>query len=150
VETGETALKTREAPVVVMADDDDDDCLLARDAFEESGNQGIFLCLENGQELMDYLFGSDILPSLILLDLNMPKKDGRQALKEIKSNPAFQSIPIVVFTTSQEEQDILYAREMGADHFITKPPTFGEWVGVMKMLATHRLNDEHGNGIQVL
>jgi two-component system response regulator len=65
----------------------------------------------------------------------MPRKDGRQALREIKSIPAFQSIPIVVLTTSREEKDLLFSREMGANSFITKPVRFGEWVEMMKSLA---------------
>ena len=91
--------------------------------------------LENGMELMDYLSRSESAPVLILLDLNMPIKDGRQALKEIKSTPAFQHIPVVVFTTSRDHKDIAYSVQMGAQSFITKPNTFGEWVSIMKSLA---------------
>ena len=75
------------------------------------------------------------LPGLILLDLNMPGKDGRQALKEIKSFPAFRDIPIVVLTTSREEKDVVFSREMGADSFITKPVKFDHWVRMMTSLA---------------
>jgi CheY-like chemotaxis protein len=135
-------VKTHETPVVVMADDDDDDCMLARDAFEESGGEGVFLCVENGLELMDFLSSSSSLPDLILLDLNMPRKDGRQALKEMKAIPAFQEIPVVVLTTSQEEKDIAYSHEMGANSFITKPATFGEWIKIMKSLKDNWLTAE--------
>lgn len=132
-----------EIPVVLMADDDEDDCLLARDAFEESKAPGAFHCVEDGIELLDYLSSSGRrgeknrtrLPALILLDLNMPRKDGRQALREIKSIPAFKNIPIVVLTTSREEKDIAFSRDMGADSFITKPATFGEWLEMMRSLA---------------
>ena len=130
-------------PAVLMADDDEDDCLLARDAFEQAHSNGDFLCVEDGDELMRYLMGSlqsgaqgpRCLPGLILLDLNMPGKDGRQALKEIKSCPAFRDIPIVVLTTSREEKDVVFSREMGADSFITKPVKFDHWVRMMTSLA---------------
>ncbi len=128
-----------DTPFVLMADDDYDDCVLAKDAFEEAGAHATFVCVEDGIELMDYLY-SGVLPALILLDLNMPRKDGREALKEIKSIPTFKNIPIVVLTTSREEKDIIYSREMGAELFITKPPTFGEWVNVMKTLSDKWLN----------
>lgn len=138
-------MKTQGTPVVVMADDDDDDCLLARDAFRQSGGEGALLCLENGLELMDYLSRSDPLPALILLDLNMPRKDGRQALKEIKAIAAFQDIPVVVLSTSREEKDVAYSREMGANSFITKPATFGEWVNMMRCLAEDWLGTSHSH-----
>jgi CheY-like chemotaxis protein len=132
-----------------MADDDEDDCLLARDAFEQAHSNGTFLCVEDGEELMGYLLGSlesgargpQRLPGLILLDLNMPRKDGRQALKEIKSFPAFRDIPIVVLTTSHEEKDIVFSREMGADSFITKPVKFDHWVRMMTSLADKWLQE---------
>jgi len=123
-----------------MADDDDDDCTLAKDAFRESGARGSIHCVENGVELMDYLSLSDPVPSLILLDLNMPIKDGRQALREIKSIPGFQHIPVVVLTTSREKEDIIYSGEMGAQSFITKPNTFGEWVEIMRSFADRWLS----------
>jgi CheY-like chemotaxis protein len=122
-----------------MADDDDDDCILAKDAFKESGANGAIHCVENGIELMDYLHGSGRPPALILLDLNMPRKDGRQALREIKSFPALQTIPVVVLTTSREEKDVAYCREMGANSFITKPTAFSEWVKMMKSLTDRYL-----------
>jgi CheY-like chemotaxis protein len=99
--------------------------------------------VEDGVELLDYLSGFDksageagaSLPALILLDLNMPRKDGRQALMEIKSIPSFQHIPIVVLTTSREEKDMAFSRSMGASSFITKPAAFDEWIDMMKSLA---------------
>ena len=128
-------MNTDKEPLVLMADDDDDDCTLAKDAFRKSGARGVIHCIENGMELMDYLSRIDPVPDLILLDLNMPIKDGRLVLKEIKSTPAFQHIPVVVFTTSRETKDMAYSSEMGAQSFITKPNTFGEWVSIMKSLA---------------
>ena len=132
-------MTTHNSPFVLMADDDDDDCMLAKDAFAASGAKGDFICVENGIELLESLSVGTI-PVFILLDLNMPRKDGRQVLKEIKGMPEFKSIPIVVLTTSSEEKDIQYSRQMGAHSFMTKPATFGEWVGMMKTLAEELIN----------
>jgi CheY-like chemotaxis protein len=123
-----------------MADDDEDDCALAKDAMRESGARGQIECVEDGFELMDFLSRSDPLPALILLDLNMPVKDGRQALREIKADPEYRAIPIVIFTTSHEKDDMAYTSEMGANGFITKPGAFGQWVRIMKGLAEQWLN----------
>jgi CheY-like chemotaxis protein len=125
---------------VLMADDDDEDCLLATEAFAESGAKASFSCVEDGIMLMDYLSarsGSEpgSLPDLILLDLNMPRKDGREALLQIRSDPALQNIPIVILSTSEEPKDIEFSMKAGADSFITKPATFDEWVEKMKSLA---------------
>lgn len=122
-------------PVVVMADDDEDDCLLARDAFKQSGSQGIFQCVKDGTKLLDLLSNSHTLPALILLDLNMPRKDGRQALKEMKAIPRLKEIPVVVLTTSRDKKDITFSSEIGANSFITKPTLFDEWVRIMRSLA---------------
>ena len=144
-------MRNQRGPLVVMADDDDDDCIIARDAFEESKARGAILCVEDGMELLDYLSHSGKyagetdapLPALILLDLNMPRKDGREVLKDIKSIPAFQNIPIVVLTTSREEKDIIFSRKAGADAFITKPSSFSEWVDIMRTLAQDWLHGDN-------
>jgi CheY-like chemotaxis protein len=126
---------------VLMADDDTEDCMLATEAFRESGAKAAFSCVLDGVELMDYLSknlegrGTRGLPRLILLDLNMPRKDGRSALVEIMSDPALQHIPILILTTSREEKDIAFSMKAGAKSFITKPATFDEWVEIMKSLA---------------
>ena len=125
---------------VLMADDDAEDCLLATEAFAESGAGAAFSCVENGIELMNYLLerarsSPGELPQLILLDLNMPRKDGREALVEIKADPALQNIPIIILTTSQNEKDIAFTMKEGAESFITKPATFDEWVKIMKSLV---------------
>jgi len=140
--SNDRTVRKGEEPVVLMADDDEDDCMLAKDAFEESKAHGAFYCVETATELMDYLSGSGkhgkeprTLPALILLDLNMPRKNGRQVLMEIKSVPAYQNIPIVVLTTSRQEKDVAFCREMGARDFITKPVLFSEWVKMMIYLA---------------
>jgi CheY-like chemotaxis protein len=123
-----------------MADDDMEDCLLAAEAFSESGAKASFSCVEDGEELMDYLSEHsrpeiERLPALILLDLNMPRKDGREALLEIKAEPGLKNIPIVILTTSEEQRDISFTMNAGAESFITKPATFDGWIEIMKSLA---------------
>jgi len=123
-----------------MADDDAEDCMLATEAFAESGAKAAFSCVLDGIELIDYLSEhsrseAKRLPDLILLDLNMPRKNGRKTLVEIKSEPALQRIPIVIFTSSEEQEDIEFTMKAGAQSFITKPTTFDGWVEVMKSLA---------------
>lgn len=130
---------------ILMADDDEDDCMLAREALAESRLANDLHFVPDGEELMDYLYrrGEYIDPSrsprpgLILLDLNMPKKDGREALQEIKSNPHFRHIPIVVLTTSKAEEDIYTSYNLGANSFITKPVTFAALVDVMKTIGKY-------------
>jgi CheY-like chemotaxis protein len=126
-------------PVVLMADDDEDDCFLAKEAFLETGAGVDFSCVMDGVELMAYLSGrcrseARDLPRLILLDLNMPRKDGREALREIKAEPVLRDIPIVIFTTSKEEKDIDFAKTGGAESFITKPAAYEEWIAIIKSL----------------
>ena len=128
-------MKPHDMPLVLMADDDEDDCTLAKEAFEASGALGTVHCVEDGAELLRYLSRSSPLPELILLDLNMPRQDGRQTLKELRSTPAFKDIPVVIFTTSREEKDMVSSRQLGANSFITKPGSFADWVGIMKDLA---------------
>ncbi|PLK42203.1 MULTISPECIES: response regulator [Emticicia] len=117
---------------ILIADDDEDDKFLLKSAFEESGIEAPLSFVDNGQELVDFLHKAKKLPSIILLDLNMPKKDGREALKEIKENPKFRSIPILILTTSNSPEDIKNCYFLGANCFITKPSTFE---GLMKMIG---------------
>ena len=128
--------------VILMADDDADDRLLAQDAVAEARVNGELRFVENGEELLDYLYrrsrfatGDAIRPGLILLDLNMPKKDGREALREIKANPDLRRIPVVVLTTSKAESDISQIYDLGANSFICKPVSFDSLVNVMKALG---------------
>lgn len=128
---------------ILMADDDEDDCFLAKEAFEASGAEAGFSYVENGMELMDYLSErskSGVLPDLILLDLNMPRKDGREALLEIKAEAALRDIPIVILSTSGEERDIAFSKKAGANSLITKPATFDEWIEIMKSLTRNWLS----------
>jgi CheY-like chemotaxis protein len=128
--------------VILMADDDADDRLLAQDALAESKIPSELHFVENGEELMDYLqrrgrFSavSAPFPGLILLDLNMPKKDGREALREIKSDPELRRIPVVILTTSQADVDIAQIYDLGANSFITKPVSFDALVNVMRAVG---------------
>lgn len=130
---------------ILLADDDPDDRMLAKDAFEESRLHNNFEMVEDGEDLMDYLlsrgkYSGDSAkprPGLILLDLNMPRKDGREALREIKSDPELRRIPIVILTTSKSEEDILRTYDLGASSFITKPVTFEGLVEVVKTLGKY-------------
>ena len=131
--------------VILMADDDADDRMLTRDALEESRVLNELRFVEDGEELMQYLTRQGKFvnpedsprPGLILLDLNMPKKDGREALKEIKSDPNLRRIPIVIMTTSKAEEDIFRSYDSGASSFITKPVTFDRLVELMRTLGEY-------------
>jgi CheY-like chemotaxis protein len=131
--------------VILMADDDADDRMLTRDALEESRVLNELRFVEDGEELMEYLHRkgkfadpeSSPKPGLILLDLNMPKKDGREALKEIKSDPNLRRIPVVIMTTSKAEEDIYRSYDFGASSFITKPVTFDRLVDLMRALGEY-------------
>ena len=129
---------TEKCKTVLMADDDPEDCLLAREAFAEIGAEAEFVCVGNGIELLAGLKErrqEKGLPAFILLDFNMPQKDGREALVEIKAEPALRHLPIVILTTSREKRDVDFAMEAGAACFITKPDTFDEWIEIMRSLA---------------
>lgn len=128
-----------------MADDDDDDYLLTQKALKQSKLLNHLRRVKDGEDLLDYLYhrgeyedSSDcIRPGVILLDLNMPRKDGREALKEIKSDPDLRDIPVVVFTTSKAEEDIYKSYKLGVNSFITKPVTFENLIQVMQTLGKY-------------
>jgi len=130
---------------ILMADDDPDDRLLARQALERSRLANSLRFVEDGEELIDYLrrrgkFAdphASPRPGLILLDLNMPKKDGREALKEIKSDPRLRDIPVVVLTTSKADEDIARTYNLGVNSYITKPVKFSSLVSVMKTIGKY-------------
>ena len=122
---------------ILLAEDDEDHFLLARDAFQEANPEIDIRWVRDGEQLMDYLRQSPH-PHLILLDLNMPKKDGREALREIKSDPQWRVIPVVVLTTSQNEEDVLYTYSLGGS-FIRKPVRFEQIVEVIKSLSRYWL-----------
>lgn len=130
--------------VILMADDDDDDFLLTRKALKESKLLNTLIRVKDGEELLDYLkrrgpyAGKETArPGVILLDLNMPRKDGREALKEIKSDEQLNDIPVVVFTTSKAEEDVYRSYQLGVNSFITKPVTFEGLISVMKTLGEY-------------
>ena len=130
---------------ILLADDDPDDRKLTRDAFIENRLANEFHTVEDGEELMDYLLRrgkyenlkGERLPGLILLDLNMPRKDGREALREIKANPDFRRIPIVVLTTSKAEEDILRSYDLGVNSYVTKPVTFKSLVELIRVMKLY-------------
>ena len=132
---------------ILMADDDPDDRQMTREAFDESRLANDLRFVEDGAELMDYLCrrnqytdpDSSPRPGLILLDLNMPKKDGRQALSEIKANPHLRNIRVVVMTTSKAEEDILRTYDLGASSYVTKPVTFAALVDVISTMGRYWL-----------
>lgn len=135
----------RKSITILMADDDEDDRFMAKEALEEARLISDMYFVEDGEELMDYLYQrnkySDTSeaprPGLILLDLNMPRKDGREALKEIKSDANLRQIPIVVLTTSKAEEDVCRTYDLGVNSFITKPVSFEGLVEVMKTLSVY-------------
>ena len=134
-----------EPVVILMAEDDADDRLLVKEAFEESHLVNDLYFAKDGVELLDYLRHQGMYadqrkfpnPDLILLDLNMPRKDGREALKEIKADPAFRRIPVVVLTTSKAEEDIVRSYDIGASSYISKPVTFEALVNIIKGLGEY-------------
>jgi CheY-like chemotaxis protein len=125
---------------IIVADDDADDRLLISDAFRESKLANPVLFAQDGEELLAILRGNEqwasgrSLPGFILLDLNMPRMDGRTALSHIKSDPYLRRIPVVVLTTSKAEEDVLRTYDLGVNSFITKPVTFEGLVEVVKTL----------------
>ncbi len=145
---------------LLLADDDPDDRLLVEEALEESDSAIELRYVEDGEELVNYLLrqgrfvdpSSSPHPALILLDLKMPRKDGHQALREIKGNPELKRIPVVVLTTSRAEEDVARAYDSGANSFVVKPTDFQTLVEVMKTLKgywgkTVTLPPERNKGI---
>lgn len=130
---------------VLTAEDDPDDRVLVQDAFLESGQDNTLLFVQDGDDLMQYLRRQGSYappeqsprPDLILLDLNMPHKDGRESLAEIKSDPKLRSIPVVVLTASSSDEDILITYNLGGAGFIIKPETFQRLVEVVKGLSQY-------------
>ena len=132
-------------PITILyADDDAEDRMLVKEAWEENRLANELHFVEDGEELLDYLRRNgkyadlnSSLPGMILLDLNMPRKDGREALQEIKADPRLRSIPVVVLTTSKAEEDILRSYDLGVNSFIIKPVTFDSLVDITKTLSKY-------------
>jgi CheY-like chemotaxis protein len=131
--------------IILCAEDDPEDRMLVAEALEESRLANELHFVNDGEELMDYLFRRDKyvelidqpLPGLILLDLNMPRKDGREALKEIKADPNLRRIPVVILTTSEADEDIFRSYDLGTNSYITKPVTFDSLVQIIKALGEY-------------
>ncbi|OQZ01173.1 MAG: two-component system response regulator [Candidatus Brocadia sp. UTAMX2] len=138
---------TKESITILLADDDPDDRFMAKDAFKEARLLNDLRFVENGEELIDYLHHrgkyADVKnsprPGLILLDLNMPGKDGREALTEIKADPDLRRIPVVIVTTSKAEEDVVRTYELGSNSYITKPVSFEGLVAIIKTMANYWL-----------
>lgn len=132
---------------ILVADDDPDDRLMIKEALEEARLANGIDFVEDGVELMDYLQRrgkhadrpGPSKPDLLLLDLNMPRKDGREALKEIRADPDLKRIPVIVLTTSAAEEDIIKTYDLGASSFITKPVSFDDLVRTMKTMTDYWL-----------
>jgi CheY-like chemotaxis protein len=139
-------MNQKRKPITILyADDDPEDRMLVEDALEESRLANKLDFVNDGEELMDYLYrrgkyaalSQSPYPGLILLDLNMPKKDGREALEEIKKDPHLRRIPVVVLTTSKAEEDIYRSYDLGVSGFIVKPVTFESLTDIMKILGKY-------------
>lgn len=130
---------------ILVADDDEDDRDLIRKAWQKTRAANDLRFVEDGEQLMDYLNqegsyrdpASAPRPAVILLDLNMPRKDGREALRDIKADPALRQIPIIILTTSQADEDIFRSYDLGANSYIAKPVTFGALVDVLQVLGNY-------------
>ncbi len=131
--------------VILLAEDDEDDYLLIRDALKESRVSNDIHWVRDGEELLHYLHRQGEFadpkkspkPCIILLDLNMPKKDGREALKEIKSHQVLRNIPVVILTTSKSDEDIIRSYGLGVNSYIRKPVRFDDFVEVIKTLGKY-------------
>jgi CheY-like chemotaxis protein len=145
-QTANMPIQTNQRPItLLMADDDEDDRLMAREALAESCLTNPLYFVNDGEELMDYLYRRGKyndptrypFPGLVLLDLNMPRKDGREALREIRADPQLRRLPVIVLTTSADEKDVLRSYELGVNSFIVKPVTFEALVEVMRSLGRY-------------
>lgn len=122
--------------LIIIVDDDADDREIVRDAFMAGEKQLGYLFMENGDKLLGYLNENKNEASLILLDLNMPGKDGRETLREIKSDKELRSIPTIIFTTSSSPRDRQICYDLGANLFITKPDTFDKLVNIATCISS--------------
>jgi len=128
---------------ILIAEDDADDRFLLQSAFEENGFTDKLHFVENGVELLEYLYtllsngNNSKLPRFILLDLNMPKKDGREVLKEIKQNADLKKIPVIIFSTTNNEQEMKRCYELGANSYITKPNSFESLIKTVAALRSY-------------
>lgn len=137
--------KTEQKHCILVADDDTDDQFMLKEAFSSLNFDKEIRTVENGEELLDYLsrkgkYSNDAslpFPKLILLDLNMPKIDGRQCLRLIKENPDYCKIPIIIFSTSNNPEDISQSYELGANSYIIKPYSYNELVEIIDIIKKY-------------
>lgn len=131
----------RKKKLILIAEDDADDRLMINEAFMENNMPAGIVFFENGAELLDYLYSFDdsferTLPDLILLDLNMPKMDGKTVLSKLKLHNAYKEIPIIILTTSRSREEEAHVLNMGASGFFTKPSSFTELVNITASIAS--------------
>ena len=137
--------KAGDAVLILMAEDDPEDAMLAADALHEAKLLNPFVVVEDGRALMDYLHSTGafapphpaVRPGIILLDLNMPRMNGKEALAEIRSDPGLRDIPVVVLTTSRADEDVLRSYTLGANSFIVKPVSFEGLVDVIRGIESY-------------
>jgi CheY-like chemotaxis protein len=137
----------RKSVQLIIAEDDEDDYFLTKSAFEKAGLRNELVWVKNGEELLDCLKGrgahagapANNAARLVILDLNMPRMDGREALARIKDDPELRRIPIIVMTTSNAEEDVLRSYDLGACSFIHKPVTFADFVTAANLLRCYWL-----------
>ena len=133
--------------IIIMADDDEDDRYMIKEALIKAGVSIPVECVEDGEKLLELLYenqekydkSGEMHPAFILLDLNMPKLDGRKSLEIMRQNEDLKKIPVIIFTTSDAEEEISHAYEIGANSFILKPTSFSEMVDIMKTLKSYWL-----------
>ena len=139
--------ETEKSLRILVAEDDEDYFLLTKEALTQSGLAKHVFWVKDGEEMMDYLLRqgpyadplASARPDIILLDLNMPKKDGREVLKEMKKSPDLAGIPVVVLTTSREEKDVVHSYQDGANSFIRKPLSYNRLVEILKAFRQYWL-----------
>ena len=124
---------------VLLVEDDPGDVLLIREAFDFNKVHNNLNVVSDGEQALDYLRGTGdyadrIRPDLVLLDLNLPRKDGREVLGEVKSDPDLRTIPIVVLTTSEAEEDVLKSYQLHANAYVTKPVDFERFVSIVRQI----------------
>jgi CheY-like chemotaxis protein len=131
-------------PFILIAEDDVDDRMLLQSAFDENNSGFKIEFVGNGCELIDYLddlkVEKPLLPRFIIMDLNMPKKDGRETLKEIKQHPLFKKIPVIIFTTTKNENEVNRCYELGANSYIVKPDSFDALRKITETLSSYWLD----------
>lgn len=131
--------------IILLANDSEDVCLLVEEALREVPQNVVLYSVENGEEVLKYLYRREKyaqpytypIPQLILMDLNMPKMNGKEAIAVIKNDPKFKTIPIVIFTTSHYESDLINSYNLGVNSFIVKPVTFEKLVETLKILCLY-------------